>query len=606
MKKTTAFVRRSLFALSVLLSLSVVSALAQATAFTYQGRFTDSTAAQPTNGTYDFQFTLFDGDGNAVAAPVLRDDAVVSNGVFTVTLDFGAVFDGTARTLEIGVRPGASTGAFTTLTPRQPITSTPYAIRALNAANATNAASATNAENLTGNLSGDVSGTQNATVVNAVGGQTAANVAGATADVLAATDANTAGALVRRSAATGGFTAGAASIANNRLTVTVPDDSAEGLQIVNPQPNSYTLNNLLLRMRSSSGDSTFLTDKFRFDNGGGFVAIGQLGYGLIPASGEGVRFMWHPYKGSFRFGAASLAGEFDEGNIGFYSFAGGNRTIANDFASFAFGDQVTVTGSNAVGFGGASTVDGNFGFSSGSQNICVGFVCTAIGFQANANGQGAFALGYQTTADADYSFALGRMANTNGHTGAFVWGDASINDVVRASANNQFTIRARGGIRLRTSTATSSTVGVNANTGCDIPGNSGVMSCASSRFVKENYLSLEGEEVLLKLRRMPVMQWNYIGDESGEKHIGPFAEDFQSAFRLSPTDKSIGMQDLAGVSLVGVQALERRTTVLQNENEQLKSRLEEQQRHIEELKKIVCAIKPDADVCRQPDGGREQ
>lgn len=312
-----------------------------------------------------------------------------------------------------------------------------------------------------------------------------------------------------------------------------------------------------------------MADKFRFDNAGGFVALGQVGYGIIPASGEGLRFMWHPYKGSLRFGAASSNGEFDEGNIGFYSFAGGNRTIANAFASFAFGDQVTVTGTSAVGFGGNSTIDGNFGFSSGSENNCVGFVCASIGYLAIADGQGAFALGYRVTANADYAFALGRYASANGHTGAFVWGDNSINENVVATASNQFTVRARGGIRLRTSTATGAAIGTNANTGCDIPGNSGVMSCASSRLVKENYLPLNGDDVLSKLRRIPVKQWNYIGDESGEKHIGPFPEDFQSAFNLSPTDKSIGAQDLSGVALVGMQALDEKTTLLQNENAQL-------------------------------------
>jgi hypothetical protein len=45
-------------------------------------------------------------------------------------LDFGAVFNDTAYWLEIGVRPGASSGAYTDLTPRQPITAAPYALYA--------------------------------------------------------------------------------------------------------------------------------------------------------------------------------------------------------------------------------------------------------------------------------------------------------------------------------------------------------------------------------------------------------------------------------------------------------------------------------------------
>jgi hypothetical protein len=269
--------------------------------------------------------------------------------------------------------------------------------------------------------------------------------------------------------------------------------------------------------------------------------------------------MWHAYKGAMRAGAASAAGEFDEANIGFYSWAGGNRTIADDFASFAFGDQVTVTGSSATGFGGNSTVSGNFGFSGGSQNLCTRFACTSFGFTARAQGQGAVALGYRTTANADYSFALGRMASTNAFTGAFVWGDASVNDSVRATANNQFTVRARGGIRLRTSTATGDNVGVNANTGCDIPGNSGSMSCASSRTLKEDFMAVDGEDILSRIRTTPVTTWSYIGEEDHVRHMGPVAEDFSSSFALGINNTTIGHIDIDGVNFAGVQALEERT-----------------------------------------------
>lgn len=613
MKIPSFFLRRNLSALVLLLTLAAVSAFAQTTAFTYQGRFTDSTVSQPTSGTYDFQFTLFNAAGTAIGAAVVREDVIVTSGTFTVALDFGATFDGSARTLEIAVRPGTSTATFTALTPRQPITSAPYAIQALNAMNAVNATTATTANaavsatNLTGNFSGDVSGTQNATVVETVGGKTSTEISTSVSETRNATNLNVADAIVKRDPV-GGFNAGSLILTDKRLSVDANNGSGEVLRVTSNFQDVTNNSGLLVRFRSAGiGPST---DRFRFDNAGGFVALGQLGYGIIPASGAELRFMWHPYKGAFRFGEASSAGEFNEANIGFYSFAGGNRTIANDFASFAFGDQVVVTGTSAVGFGANSTIDGNFGFSSGSQNTCIGFVCTAIGFVAHAEGQAASAIGYRVSAVGDHSHVLGRYGRTGcnagvldctttfSRTGSFVFADASINSYMDATANNQFNVRARGGIRLRTSTATQDSVGVNANTGCDIPGNSGVMSCASSRLVKENYLSLDGEEVLSKLRRLPVMQWNYIGDDSGEKHIGPFAEDFQTAFKLSPSDKSIGAQDLSGVALVGVQALEQRTANLQNENNLLKSRLEEQQKQIEVLKKIVCAIKSDSDFCK--------
>jgi hypothetical protein len=98
------------------------------TAFTYQGRLAD--AGSPANGPYDLQLALFDAAaGGAQVGPlVTRDDVVVADGLFTVSLDFGAAFAGNARWLELRVRPGASTGAYTTLSPRQELTASPYAL----------------------------------------------------------------------------------------------------------------------------------------------------------------------------------------------------------------------------------------------------------------------------------------------------------------------------------------------------------------------------------------------------------------------------------------------------------------------------------------------
>ena len=77
------------------------------TAFTYQGRLIDNN--QPANGLYDLQFRLFDStsNGNQIGGDVNAPETPVNDGYFTVELDFGNVFDGNDRWLEIGVRPGA-------------------------------------------------------------------------------------------------------------------------------------------------------------------------------------------------------------------------------------------------------------------------------------------------------------------------------------------------------------------------------------------------------------------------------------------------------------------------------------------------------------------
>ena len=134
----------SVLALGLILALTAGLNLAQAprpqgevniqaapvgTAFTYQGRLTDG--GSPANGSYDFQFKLYDAasGGTQVGSTVTKEDVAVSDGLFTVELDFGTgVFTGDARHLEIGVRPGSSTSAYTTLMPRQTLTPTPYAL----------------------------------------------------------------------------------------------------------------------------------------------------------------------------------------------------------------------------------------------------------------------------------------------------------------------------------------------------------------------------------------------------------------------------------------------------------------------------------------------
>ncbi|GIW19553.1 hypothetical protein [Tepidiforma sp.] len=109
-------------------------ATALTTSFTYQGRLTDG--GSPANGSYDLRFILYDAEsgGAQVGSTVTRDDVQVTNGLFTVDLDFGAsVFQGDARWMEIAVRPGSSTGAFTVLSPRQPVSPAPYALFAASA-----------------------------------------------------------------------------------------------------------------------------------------------------------------------------------------------------------------------------------------------------------------------------------------------------------------------------------------------------------------------------------------------------------------------------------------------------------------------------------------
>src|SRR5258706_12071372 len=87
------------------------------TAFTYQGRLGDNGGAA--YGIYDLRFRLYDAltGGSTVGSQLTTNGVAVSNGLFTVTLDFGAgIFTGSTRWLEIHVRTNFA-GSFTILAP---------------------------------------------------------------------------------------------------------------------------------------------------------------------------------------------------------------------------------------------------------------------------------------------------------------------------------------------------------------------------------------------------------------------------------------------------------------------------------------------------------
>lgn len=131
MKTSTGINHVSLAAVFLALSLQPLGffcAFAQGTAFTYQGQLQNNGALA--GGTYDLTFRLFTNNtgGAAVAGPITNSAVTVTNGLFTVIIDFGSgIWDGETNWLQIGVRTNGN-GAFTALSPRQELTPAPYAI----------------------------------------------------------------------------------------------------------------------------------------------------------------------------------------------------------------------------------------------------------------------------------------------------------------------------------------------------------------------------------------------------------------------------------------------------------------------------------------------
>jgi hypothetical protein len=122
------------------------------TAFTFQGRLTHDSL--PVNDDCQARFELYDAaaDGNKIGA-TLTTPIIVQAGLFTVELDFGNVFDGTALWLDIAVQCSADS-TYLSLG-RQKLTSVPYAVDS-NLLNGNSSAFYQNATNLNaGTLSTD-------------------------------------------------------------------------------------------------------------------------------------------------------------------------------------------------------------------------------------------------------------------------------------------------------------------------------------------------------------------------------------------------------------------------------------------------------------------
>jgi len=113
---------------------------------------------------------------------------------------------------------------------------------------------------------------------------------------------------------------------------------------------------------------------------------------------------------------------------------------------------------------------------------------------------------------------------------------------------------------------------------------------------KENFLPLDGDEVLRKLGGLRVTSWNYAGQDAAQfRHYGPNAQEFFAAFGRdgvgtigSPTTLNSG--DEAGILMVALQALERRTA----EVVELKARLEAAERGAAEFKSEMAELKEKA------------
>ncbi|SPE60797.1 conserved exported hypothetical protein [Verrucomicrobia bacterium] len=278
----------------------------------------------------------------------------------------------------------------------------------------------------------------------------------------------------------------------------------------------------------------------------------------------------------YEYGAATVGG--GQSNTA----SGGDATVGGGACNTASGGKATVGGGlSNIADGWYSTIGG------GNSNVVTGgLYATVPGGSLN------FASGWN-------SFAAGNRAKAR-HDGAFVWAGGNTIDYGSGMANRFHTYALNGLVVdydvQRPDGGGSRWILVGAET--QFPGQCiatytgaylssvGIWQNACDRNRKTDFAPVSSRAILESLSALPLRSWRYTNEDSAVKHLGPTAQDFQSAFGLGTDDKSIGTVDEEGVALVAIQGLNQKVDdelrAKDAEIAELRQRLEKLERLIDE------------------------
>ena len=520
-----------LSATALTLAARLVQAGSPGTAFTYQGRLFDG--GVPANGLYDLQFTNYNAatGGNALGA--FNTNALpVTNGLFTVALDFGAVFDGTPRWLEISERTNG-VGIFATLAPRQYLAAAPYATYAASAGTA-----------------------------GAVPGLTILQNASGAPNVIAGSPWNFVGSGVVGATIGGG---GATTYGGHSHTNSVSVDFGT---IGGGYDNAIQTSALSATISGGSGN-TIQTNDWEATIGGGeentiqtgseYATIGGGLDNTIQADAINATIP----GGSFTLAAAS------------YSFAAGNQAMAIHTGAFVWADSTAANFSSTANDQFAVRASGGVFFQLGGANATIQANETTgypdakqLVIQGNTNPNRQLELGYKTADSSNYG-------------------------VIQAIEQNvgfrPLVLQPSGG-NVGIGTTTPGNLLVVGNSGSPAYCNGTSWVNGSDRNSKEAFRPINPRAVLEKVSALPITQWKYNAEADGTEHLGPMAQDFHAAFGLNgPDDKHIATVDEEGVALAAIQGLNQKleetradNAALRADNADLRARLE----------KLECLLQP--------------
>ena len=159
--------------------------------------------------------------------------------------------------------------------------------------------------------------------------------------------------------------------------------------------------------------------------------------------------------------------------------------------------------------------------------------------------------GFQNQAEGEFSLAAGNQAIINeDHAGVFLFADSQ-NFEFHSQVENEFALRATGGVRLITGIDEQG----NPTIGAILPSGSGSWSTLSDENHKENIFPVDPDQILESIARLPISSWRYKGQDASVVHIGPMSQDFYRAFGLGEDENHISTVDADGVALASIQAL---------------------------------------------------
>jgi hypothetical protein len=292
-------------------------------------------------------------------------------------------------------------------------------------------------------------------------------------------------------------------------------------------------------------------------------------------------------NGAFRAGTATGT-EWDTGASGAQSAAFGIDCQATGAQAFAMGNGAIASGVGSTAIGALATALGANSTAIGAAAMTTAFVnAVAIGAAAQASADDAIAIGPGAVASGVDSVCLGHNNTAAGADSACLGGTGHtatgsncvcIGETCTSSANDNQVILAGGnGLDVTTlgtpalaDTASRmycgftngylfyTVAGPTPTVGASLLGGQNTWSMVSDRNKKENLVPMTG--VLDRLEKVPLFEYNFIGNPASQVLRGPMAQDWNPLFPNDQDPLFINSGDLNAVALRSIQELAIRMT----------------------------------------------